>query len=66
MLRPLQTKTACTTVFATFPAAHKRAPVDGEVFPDKEAAILRLKDWSCYQGFAAVLGHGEHKKHEIQ
>ena len=51
--------------FATFPAAHKRAPVTGEVFPDKEAAILRLKDWSCTQGWAAVVGHGEHKTRQL-
>ena len=52
--------------FATFPAAHKRPPVSGEVFPSKDAAILRLKDWSCTQGFAAVTGHSEHKVREIQ
>ncbi len=52
--------------FATFPPTHKRSPVNGEVFDSKDAAILRLKDWSCTQGFAAVLGHGEHKDREIQ
>ena len=52
--------------FATFPPGHKLAPVDGEVFPSKDAAILRLKNWSCTQGFAAVLGHGEHKARELQ
>ena len=30
-------------VFATFPAAHKRAPISGEVFSSKDAIILRLK-----------------------
>ena len=34
-------------VFATFPAAYKRASISGEVFSSKDAAILRLKDWSC-------------------
>ena len=52
--------------FATFPAEHKLPPTNGEAFPDKETAILRLKNWSCVQGFAAVLGHGEHKKRQIQ
>ena len=52
--------------FATFPASRKCAPVDGAIFPDKDAAILRLKNWSCTHGLAAVLGHGEHKKREIQ
>lgn len=47
--------------FATFPAPHKCAPVDGEMFYDKDAAILRLKNWSCSQEIAAVLGHGEHE-----
>ncbi len=52
--------------FATFPPTHTRPPVNGEVFDSKDAAILRLKNWSCTQGFAAVLGHGEHGKREIQ
>ena len=52
--------------FATFPAGHKLPPATGEVFPDQNAAILRLKNWSCTQGFAAVLGHGEHKKRQLQ
>ena len=52
--------------FATFPAGHNLPPVTGEVFRDQDAAILRLKDWSCTQGFAAALGHGEHKKRQLQ
>lgn len=35
-------------VFVIFLAAYKRASMNGEVFPDKKTAILRLKDWSCY------------------
>lgn len=52
--------------FATFPAAHKRPLVNNEIFSIKDAAILRLKEWPCTQGFAAVLGYGEHKEREIQ
>ena len=52
--------------FATFPASHKQPPVTGEIFPNKDAAILRLKNWSCTQGFAAVTGHSEHKKRQVQ
>ena len=39
---------------------------DGEVFSSKDEVTSRLKDWSCYLGFAAVLGHDEYKKRQIQ
>ena len=52
--------------FSTFPPDHKRPPVDDEIFSSKDAAILRLKNWSCTQGFAAVTGHSESKVREVQ
>ena len=54
--------------FAIFSPDHKRPYISGEIFNNKDAVILRLKDWSCTQGFVAVIGHGhgEHKKREIQ
>ena len=33
-------------VFATFSPGYKLVSVDGEIFPSKDAAILRLKNWS--------------------
>ena len=53
-------------VFATFLSDYKLTPVDGEIFLNKNTTILRLKNWSCTQGFATVLGHGEHKTRELQ
>lgn len=49
--------------FAKFPAAHKLVPEDLEIVASKEG-ILRLQNWLCTQGFAAVISHEDTKERQ--
>lgn len=50
---PNKLQRACRAIAAN----HKVQPIDGEIFADRDAGILRIQDFAFTQGFAVVITH---------